>query len=93
MDIKSTIQAKGFTLAYVADKLGVSKGSFSSQIKGNVTINTMRKIATIIGCSVTDFFADETAEVDAPDVDHINTPGSGGIVCPHCGRSIQLTAQ
>lgn len=93
MDIKSTIQAKGYTLAYVAEQMGASKGSFSTQIKGNVTINTIRRIADIIGCNVTDFFADESPGVDAPAADQDHAPGSGGIICPHCGRPIQLTAQ
>ena len=93
MDIKSTIKSHGFTQAAVADAIGMTAGAFSLMINGNITINSMRRIADAIGCNVTDFFADETAAVDAAQVDHVGAPGSGGIVCPHCGKSIQLTAQ
>ena len=93
MDIKSTIKSHGFTQAAVADAIGMTAGAFSLMINGNITINSMRRIADAIGCNVADFFSDETAEIDAAQVDQIGSPGSGGIVCPHCGRSIQLTAQ
>ena len=93
MDIQATIKRKGFTQAKVADLIGMSTGSFSAMIRGNITISSLRRIADAIGCNVTDFFADEAAAVDASQFDQIGSPGSGGIVCPHCGRPIQLTAQ
>lgn len=93
MDIQATIRRKGYTQAKVADLIGMSTGSFSAMIRGNMTISSLRRIADAIGCNMTDFFADETAAVDAAQVDHVGVPGFGGIVCPHCGRSIQLTAQ
>lgn len=93
MDIQGTIKRRGYTQAKVAESLGMNTGNFSVMIRGNITVDNLRRIADAIGCSVTDFFADETVAVDAVQVDHVGTPGSGGITCPHCGRSIQLTAQ
>lgn len=93
MDIQATIKRKGFTQAKVADLIGMSTGSFSAMIRGNITISSLRRIADAIGCNVADFFADETPGENVNEGDHDHAPGSGGIVCPHCGRSIQLTAQ
>ena len=93
MDIQSVIKSRGYTQAKVAELLGLNTGAFSVMLRGNITINSMRRIADAIGCNVTDFFADEIAVTDASQVDNVSAPGSGGIVCPHCGRSIQLTAQ
>ena len=93
MDIQGMIKQKGYTQARVAELIGMNTGNFSVMIRGNITVENLRRIADAIGCKVTDFFADETAAIDAAQVDHVGAPGSGGIVCPHCGRSIQLTAQ
>lgn len=93
MDIQATIKRKGFTQAKVADLIGMSTGSFSAMIRGNITISSLRRIADAIGCNVADFFADESNGENVYEGDHNDAPGSGGIVCPHCGRSIQLTAQ
>ena len=93
MDIQSTIRRKRYTQAKVADLTGMSTGSFSAMIRGNITISSLRRIADAIGCNVADFFADEAAAVDASQIDQIGSPKSGGIICPHCGKSIQLTAQ
>lgn len=78
MDIKGVIKKYGFTLERVANEIGVSKGSFSTSTKGNPTIGTLRKIANVLGCSITEFFADET-----------NTQ-SKGFVCPRCGASLSV---
>lgn len=93
MDIKTAIKKRGLTLAQVAKRMDITAPTLTNVISGNITINSMRRIADAIGCNITEFFSDETAEVDPSSVDHVGAPGSGGIVCPHCGRSIQLTAQ
>jgi hypothetical protein len=47
----------------------------SQSINKNPTVETLQKIANVIGCSVGDFFADELQ----------NT-----IVCPNCGAKLEL---
>lgn len=61
MDIKKMIEKKGFSMAEVADKLGKNRMTLYQNISGNPTVKTMREIADVIGCHVTDFFADEIA--------------------------------
>lgn len=67
MDIRKVIKNKGLTLKDVADKMpnsrenkiGITKGAFSQMLNGHVSIETLRSIASIVGCKVGDFFADE----------------------------------
>ena len=84
MDIKSVIRSHGYTLEKVAsewkDKNGnaspITKGALSKSINNNPTISTLQGIATVIGCSVGDFFRDEAISQHPV------------IVCPHCGKYI-----
>ena len=87
------IKRKGYTQKEVSESLGMNTGNFSVMIRGNITVENLRRIADAIGCKVTDFFSDETPGENVNEGDHDHAPGSGGIICPHCGRSIQLTAQ
>lgn len=82
MDIKGVIKARGFTLVEVAGKMGITKGGISQIVNGTPTVKTLRTIANIIGCNITDFFADETPESEK------NSPV---VKCPHCGKKIHIT--
>ena len=47
----------------------------SQSINNNPTIDTLQKIANVIGCKVGDFFADEL---------------DNAIRCPNCGAKLEL---
>ena len=81
MQISKIIREKGFTIQEVADRIGVAKGTLASMIgaSGNPTLGTLRRIADAIGCNVAEFFADEGEE----------TP-SAKVVCPHCGKPLNI---
>lgn len=81
MDIKGTIKKHGFTLEQVAKELGVSKGSFSTTTKSNPTISTLRKIASVLNCPISEFFDDE-----------INVQ-SKDFVCPRCGAALHIKVE
>lgn len=77
MDIKSVIKRKGFTLEQVGKAMNppVTKGTISQTVNNNPTVETLRKIADIIGCGIAEFFEDETP-------DALPT-----LRCPHCNKS------
>ena len=81
MDIKGVIKEHGFTLVEVANKMGITKGGVSQIVNGTPQIGTLRTIAKIIGCNITDFFADEIPESEK------NSPV---IKCPHCGKEFKI---
>lgn len=65
MDIKATIKKRGFTMIQVAEALGITKGAFSQILsRDSVTTKNLEKIASVIGCKVWDFFADEMSGTD-----------------------------
>lgn len=94
MKIKEVIKAHGLTLEQVASKMpnsktgetGISKQSMSLMINGNPTSETLRQIASIIGCDIMDFFKDEATHQEAP------VPGNS-ITCPNCGCEIEFRAK
>lgn len=84
MNIQAVIKEKGFTQNEVAERLGVTKSSFSQTVHNeNTSIKMMRKIADVIGCKVGDFFRDELTESQSPS-------DAQTITCPKCGEVIRL---
>lgn len=83
MDVKAIIKERGWTIEQVAAQMkksngqrGISPITLHQTLSRNPTINTLEKIARIIGCNVGEFFKDE---IDPPDT----------ITCPHCGKKIK----
>ena len=81
MDIKKIVKEKGYTMAKVADELGINRVTLAQSLSGNPTLHKLQDVADVLGCSVGDFFRDEMAD---------NFP-SVTLSCPHCGRPIKLT--
>lgn len=85
MNIKDVIKKRGFTLEQVAAQMpnsrtngtGISKQTMTQVVNGNPQISTLRSIANIIGCSVGEFFIDETQHQE-----------SASFVCPRCGAKL-----
>lgn len=67
MNIKAVIKQRGYTIERIANewesKNGkpITKGALSQSINNNPTVETLQKIANVIGCNVGDFFTDELA--------------------------------
>ena len=88
MDVKAVIKEKGWTIEAVAAQMknrdgtrGVNPVTLHQNLSRNPTINTLQRIANVIGCNVGEFFKDE---LDLPEEQ--NT-----ITCPHCGKKIVFT--
>ena len=78
MDIKRAIKANGLTVKEVAERMGITPVGLSQHINGNPSVEVLERIATAIGCNVSDFFA----------LQPTNT-----LTCPHCGKSITIKAE
>ena len=83
MDIKSIIKKRGYTIEGVAKEMGITRVTLSQNLSTNKTpsLTTLKRIASVIGCSVGEFFMDE-----------IEQHRDGVIVCPNCGKQITLHA-
>ena len=64
MDIKGKIKEKGFSMVSVAKEMGITRETLYANISGNTTYKTMRKVADVIGCKVSEFFEDEEEKND-----------------------------
>ena len=74
--IKEIIKAKGLTMQQVADRLNIARDTLTRNINGNPTVDTLQRIATAIGCNVSEFFGSAGTR-DA-------------LQCPHCGKPITV---
>ncbi len=77
MDVRGIIKEKGWTIERVAREMGISRVTLSQNLSRNPTVNTLQRIANVIGCKVGDFFRDEL------DTGQRN-------YCPHCGKPIVI---
>lgn len=75
MNIKKVIKEKGFTIEQVANSMGITRVTLSQTLGRNPTVDTLQRIANVIGCKVGDFFADEL---------------DNSIICPNCGAKLEL---
>ena len=70
MDIKSIIKAHGYTIERIAAEWEIkngkpiTRGALSQSINKNPTVETLQKIANVIGCSVGDFFCRRASKYD-----------------------------
>ena len=82
MDVKSIIKQKGFTMEQVAEKLEITRVTLAQNLSRNPTVNTLQKIADVIGCKVGDFFASPDEVKGEEDK---NT-----ITCPVCHTKFKM---
>lgn len=75
--IKEVIKEKGMTITELADKMGINRVNLSNMVNGNPTVETLNKIASALGCPVTELF-------EQPKKDTIS------LSCPHCGKNINI---
>lgn len=81
MDVKAIIKEKGWTIERVAIEMGITRVTLSQNLSRNPTVNTLQRIASVIGCNVGDFFRDEVNTFPSTDV------------CPHCGKPIIIKSE
>lgn len=79
MDVKKVIKERGWTQIRVAEKMGISHITLAQNLARNPTLNTLQRIADVIGCKVGDFF-----------IDDITQEPQDFITCPHCGKLIRF---
>ena len=66
--------------------MNVSKGTLSNMLsRGNMTVDTLHRIAEAAECCVADFFSDEVKDQSQ------TTNNAPALVCPHCGKEIEAS--
>jgi transcriptional regulator with XRE-family HTH domain len=74
MRIKEVIKEKGLTMKEVAHRMGVKSSTLSRAINGNTTVVTLKRIADVLGVSISELMEkQETAHI-----------------CPHCNGELYV---
>lgn len=83
--IKEILKEQGVTINELADKLGISRVTLSTQINGTANIVSYEKIATALNVPMWQLFA-------SPEEIQPKSDGAS-ITCPNCGKSIKIKAE
>ena len=84
--------AKGITVQSIADKKGVTRQTIYSHFRPGASINTICKIAELIGAEPYELLKPVEADQGAPAQARTIHPAPAVILCPHCARPIVLKA-
>ena len=79
--------AKGITVQSIADKKGVTRQTIYSHFRPGASINTICKIADLIGAQPYELLKPVEADQGQP-----IQPAPAVVLCPHCARPIILKA-
>lgn len=82
--IKEIMKEKGVTQKDIAEKLGIAPATLSMTLNGNPTINTLERIANVLGVGVSELFSKREEKLDPPYT---------VATCPNCGKQIKLKAE
>ncbi len=83
--IKEVLKEQGITINELADKMGISRVTLSTQINGTANIVSYEKIATALNVPMWQLFA--SPEEVQPKKD------GASLTCPHCGKSINIKVE
>lgn len=80
LNIKRTIKEHGLEVREVAKRMEITPTGLSQHINGNPSVEVLERIASAIGCDISELF-------DQP------KHNTAGITCPHCGKNITIKAE
>ena len=83
--IKEVLKEQGITINELADKIGISRVTLSTQINGTANIVSYEKIATDLNVPMWQLFA--SPEEVQPKKDGLS------LTCPHCGKDINIKVE
>lgn len=83
--IKEVLKEQGITINELADKMGISRVTLSTQINGTANIVSYEKIATALNVPMWQLFV--SPEEVQPKTDSLT------LSCPHCGKNISIKVE
>lgn len=78
--IKEVIKERGTTVQDLAERMGITRVGLSQHINGNPSVEVLERIASALGCPVTELF-------EQPKNDTVS------LTCPHCGKNINIKVE
>ena len=80
LNIKRAIKEHGLEVREVAKRMEITPTGLSQHINGNPSVEVLERIASAIGCDISELF-------DQP------KNNTAGITCPHCGKNINIKVE
>lgn len=80
LNIKRAIKEHGLEVREVAKRMEITPTGLSQHINGNPSVEVLERIASAIGCDISELF-------DQP------KNNTAGIACPHCGKNINIKVE
>ena len=80
LNIKKAIKEHGLEVREVAKRMEITPTGLSQHINGNPSVEVLERIATAIGCDITELF-------EQPEKDGLS------LTCPHCGKEINIKVE
>mgnify|MGYP001182212694 CR=1 FL=1 len=75
LNIKKTIKKYGLEVREVAKRMNITPTGLSQHINGNPSVDVLERIASAIGCDISELF---------------ERPNDNVIKCPYCGNELEL---
>lgn len=92
-NIKFVLKNRGMTQKDLADKLGVARRTAMYYLKGNITVETLEKIANALDTTVETLVSETPLHLKNDAIQQrVNTTASK-LVCPHCGAEMTIVAK
>lgn len=77
LNIKGAIKKHGLEVKEVARRMDITPTGLSQHINGNPSVEVLQRIADAVGCDISELF--EQSKKDTVT-----------LICPHCGKNIDL---
>lgn len=92
-NIKFVLKSRGLTQGELADRMGVSRRTVQYYTNGNITVETLIKMANALNTTVETLVSETPLELkDGPVPERKNTTATY-LTCPHCGAEISIVAK
>lgn len=92
-NIKYVLKKRGLTQTELADKMGVSKRTVQYYTNGNITIETLIKMAIALDTTVETLVSEVPLALKEEAVPTRTNTTVTKLVCPHCGEEITVYAK
>lgn len=97
MDIKENIvfvlHKRQMTQAELAKKMGVTLRNVQYYLKGNITLDTLQKMAIAMDTTVETLVSEQPLFLKNDPVPNRSTMTTTTLICPHCGQEFSLIAK
>lgn len=92
-NIKFILQKRGMTQVELAAKMGVSKQQLQYYINGNTTLKSLQKIAVALDTTMETLVSEVPLNTRNEAIPTRHIPTSTRLVCPFCGKEMDLVAK